>query len=428
MPSAFLTLYMLPSVVLGLGIWLALFGLRELGLPLRWRRLFFTIVFPLLLAPVIVPAGIIFTAFVPNGLLALNGEFPMLHDPRLVRFAGFSFLITTLFGVALSRLVAEQRVSSTLPAKNRLSRAALVFITISIMLSLYYSSIPDRTIDSRIDSVLIESAYGKHFDALIALGGIDDLNSWQTERDRLEVFFANEPAVRAVAITDQRLKAFGSASTLHLLPSAGAGSCSSRGLSWQIDRIMRCTRTVAGKGRVETLKYRRASMSASGNEIRSIEIEFDYDALSERYAGDSVSFVTSGDENVAREYDERVQGTWRIRQRYRVTTREEVNQSGTLTVGARTDFGTYQVIAELQVESVRRQGQEMYSSPECANALEVCTWTVSVLGTLKIRGSRALIVFDDSFWLSDRVDIKGDMMIGRDDWGSATVYDRLAPR
>lgn len=425
MPLLFISFYLLPAAVLSVGIWLVLFTVRELGVSPGWRRAIFVVAVAVLLAPAVVPAGTIMTAWVPNGLLVLQGAAPMLHHPRLVQFAAVSFPSTAVFAFALSWVVVRDRKSDHVPLGRRPLRIGAPVAAIVAMLTLYYSWIPDRRVESHIDWALIESAYGESFDALIDLGGISDADRWQRERDRLEQVFADDPIVSAVAINDRRLETFVGDSTLRLLRVGGEGGCSGSGEMWHHNRILRCTRKHPEKGRLETLEYRRASASASG-EVRSIDIEFHYEPFLNKYTVNYAARAASGDLKIARLYDERVQGTWRIRQRFRLTASEEVHQTGALIVGARKGFGTYEVSATIQAESSLREGRESFSNPECADATEVCTWTSSTTGTLQIRGDRALLVFDDSFWMSDRLDVDNEMMVGRDDWGSATVYERMA--
>lgn len=425
MPMLFVSFYLLPAVILSVGIWLALSTVRELGASLGWRRAIFVVAVTVLLAPAVVPAGTIMTAWVPNGLLVLQGAAPMLHHPRLVQFAAVSFPSTAVLAFALSWIVVRHQKSDHVPLGRRPLRIGAPVAAIVVMLALYYSLIPDRRVESHIDWALIESAYGESFDAVIDLGGISDWDRWQWEHDRLEQVFADDPIVSAVAVTDKRLETFIGDSTLRLLRARGEGGCSGSGEMWHYNRIMRCTRKHPEKGRIETLKYRRASASAAG-EIRSIDIEFHYEPFLNKYTANYAARAASGDPTTARLYDERVQGAWRMRQRFRLTTSEEIHQTGTLIVGARNGFGTYEVSATIQAESSLREDRVAFSKPECADAAEVCTWTSSTTGTLTIRGDRALLVFDDSFWLSDRLDVDNEMMVGRDDWGSATVYERVA--
>ncbi len=223
MPLLFVYFYLLPAAALSVGIWLALLTVRELGVSLVWRRAFFVAAVTVLLAPALVPAATIMTAWVPNGLLVLQGAAPALHNPGLIRFTAISFLSTAVLASALSWLVIRSGKSVNVTLGRRLIRVGAPVAAIVVMLTLYYSSVPDRRVESHVDWALIESAYGESFDALITLGGISDADAWQREHDRLEQVFADDPIVYALSVYDERMEAFSGDSTLRLLRVRGGG-------------------------------------------------------------------------------------------------------------------------------------------------------------------------------------------------------------
>ena len=111
--------YFVPAAALGLGLWMFMRLLRELGVEFKGRRLCFIVLATVLFAPSVVPAGTIMTALVPNGLLALSGVLPMRHQPGLVNFAVVSFLITAIAAGLMAHFLVNDK--KTWPTPDSIS-------------------------------------------------------------------------------------------------------------------------------------------------------------------------------------------------------------------------------------------------------------------------------------------------------------------
>lgn len=283
-----------------------------------------------------------------------------------------------------------------------------------------------REIEEHINWRLIESLYGKRFDALKALGALESRKEFNSEIERLREVFLNDPLVTSLYVYDQRFSNLLDDTRIYFVGDDLRGGCSSSGLvAWHHERMMRCTRFDENKGNIQTMMYRRESISIEDEVLTRIEIHFDYLELAHSYTLEKAESANALSDEVKQQNDQRVFGQWAINQRSRLTANESIEQRGVMTVGPRLASGSYQVTAQIEAHVRLREGRTEFSVDHCKSAIGVCIWNTSVSGRLKIIGNRTLLTFDDRFWLSDRLDIENDVMHGRDDWGNVTVFNKI---
>ena len=288
MNALFVSFYLIPASLVFVWLLLIRLALNAIALPVRVRRLVFSIVAALTLAPMIVPAGTIMTALVPNALLLLSGSPPMLHQQRLVEFALMSFGITAVIALALSfglfrpsRKPLRQRWSA-----GRLASIAAPGVGIVIAAAIMAAVFPGRDVPAHVDAELIERHYGRFLDRLAATVEIDDLDEVISIRRTIAAEIAEDPLVLKLRFHDDRLRDTAASNpavfTLGLPGRKSGSGCSSATVGGKVQKgLMRCTWWIDGARDIETLRYRRVVQAGQKNE--TIEIEFDYRQFARHY-------------------------------------------------------------------------------------------------------------------------------------------------
>ena len=418
--------YILPALAFLIVIILLQLLLREFSISRKTRRVIFSLSFAFLLSPSIIPAGVIFTAYIPSGLLIMTGGVPLAHTEKLVGFAFISFMSTWIFGYLISIFTIKDISVKTGSLKRKTSLILSLLVTITTIVFFTYQLTPNRNVDSRINWVILETRYGEDFETLRTLGEIESFDAFNSKIHQLREKLSADPLITQLSISDKRFKKHSDNSLLNLVQKkSSARTCSSSGsISWHQERIMRCTNRSSKIGKFETLVYKRVSISLDGSTLVSMEIELDYKKLLDFVSTASVINTANVDTETHLFNNERVLGEWLIHQRSRLTATEKVEQTGKLTVGPLTDSGYYKFNAEIEAQITLRKGKSNYSIAGCEEAVDRCILHKSATGRLKIVGNRVLLLFDDRFWLSDRLDLENGLMLGRDDWGNVTVLKR----
>lgn len=296
-----------------------------------------------------------------------------------------------------------------------------------VLVSALSSAIADQRPPELINWVVIESAYGPNLDAVEALVSIDDAADWQAEANRLDSLIAADPTIATLLTFSERFLHFQESRELILGGERLAGSCSSiTGAFWNNDQMMVCKRRGEKTGLIKTLLYRRIT----GLDVEStyIDVEFDYGKLVERFDPTTVRKATTGSEDLAKQYDDYLLGTWFIEKRLTRTVDEERHQTGKLHVGPRLSFGNYAVHAEFVVDSSLRTEGSKFASPKCQMTKGSCQFDADVDGNLRIVNSKVRIVFDGAKWGTDVLTLSPDVMLGRNNnFGTTVRLKREAP-
>lgn len=281
MLGVLIPIYLVPAGFIMLGLWMLMRLTGEIGLAIGARRVVFVIATTVLLAPAIVPAGIIIPAYVPYGVLALSGELPMRHQQPLQIFAIGSFLVTALAATAASFALVRDRGPGL--GRTGTVRFAIPALVIAGLLGSYYSLSTDRAIPGHIDRELIVTEYSELLDVLAATLDIDEKSAIQEERDRIAEFLEVDTVIVSVRLFDERLPTHlaGSRDVFDRFPGPGSRGCSSSAGSYRDHGLMRCTRDATLFGGYETLEYRHQITVDA--EVRTIMLEFDYERFLDRH-------------------------------------------------------------------------------------------------------------------------------------------------
>ena len=273
--------YVVPALLLSLGLWMFMRLLHEFRFPVWARRLLFIVLVTVLLAPTVSGDGIIIVVLVPYGLLALSGAPPMLHQPQLVNFAVGSFLLTAITASLIAcPFVNDERPRPT-PA-SKIARAARIVLPLGIiaaLLTLYYDRIPNWKIPAHIDRALVESAYGAQMDALFTTLELEAIEDVLEERQRLRDLFEKDEVFLGVYFSDQRLESHpDKRSVFHRKIDSSSWGCSSTGDGkYRNEGLIRCIRRVGPFRDKEILKYQRTF--SNGEETPNLNVIFDYDVF-----------------------------------------------------------------------------------------------------------------------------------------------------
>lgn len=259
MTLLFASFYLVPAIFLGVVILMSMILLKQFGVGYKGRRVWFVLLATVLLTPAVVPAGIIMTAIIPYGLLALMGAPPLLHHPELVKSAGIFFSATALIAILVACFcVKDRQPRALLSFSAAMVRVVVPAAVIVGLLALYYERVPNR-MPAHVDRSLVETSYGTQLDAVAATLELEDMDEVRAARSRLRDAFAEDPIVMMVNFADPRLGAEQPATIFLREDRRPSGSsCTGSGRP-EARGVMRCT--YGGDpyfyGGIRTLQYRR---------------------------------------------------------------------------------------------------------------------------------------------------------------------------
>ena len=406
MYSTYALIYLVPATCFLLGIWMCLRVLAEFRVSVWGRRIAFTVLATLLLAPA-VAGSIIVVVWVPNGLLLLGGDPPMLHQRRLVQFALHSFGATAVIATAISWVCIRRGAAP--PEKGRPWRIGIPAAVIALLLGIYYASTPSKEIPDHIDWALLETEFGAEIDSIFATLRIADHDELLRERERLRAQFAANPIIWRVTFDDDRLEHH---APLFERAKSSSHSCSGREHSGH--RLMRCSHDVDALFDQQTLKFERRTVD--DDQDRTVTIYFDWDEFRGQFARPQEYVV---DSDIERQQDALLIGNWRLSRRFTNNSGERV-QTANLRIGPRLSSGSYAIVAASQITLV----DEPADRSTCDAPTGPCVSSSSSEGLLKIRGAQVQIDYDKPDWSTDRLQIRNNEMVGRDSWGHILHFKR----
>jgi len=191
-------LFVVPTILGILVFWTIWRFVRWLDLSQSTRRLLFVLIGTLTLAPMLIPAATIMTAWVPHGMLIVMGptELPAYYV-QLARYVVPSFAVTGLvFWVLARQWVGADR---TRGQSIWLTLAAPLVVGLLIILTYRYA-IPSNDIPAYLTHQSIEHAYGERLDEVRALVDIDDAQLRIPATQRLSSLFEADPVVLEVGL------------------------------------------------------------------------------------------------------------------------------------------------------------------------------------------------------------------------------------
>lgn len=292
---------------------------------------------------------------------------------------------------------------------------------------IYLSALLQRTdtqVTNPIDWMIVESLYGKTLQSISELGELSSITAFDGEKQRLEKVLHEDPFILSARLTDARLLDLTGEREAPFLAQFSRYGCSSEGRDMNIERLMFCTVVDDENQRIRTLQYRRRSMGESRSDRYVINAHFDIEKMREQHAT-ILSGALDYAESNRNTYDQKIPGEWSISSKYHLTAVERVDLQGNLQVSATEAPGIYEFLANIQATATLREGKSEFAVDECKGRDQPCSWTSSTSGNIKIVGNRVLLVYDDYFWRSDRLDLEAGMMSGENDWGSPSVYLRI---
>jgi hypothetical protein len=124
------------------------------------------------------------------------------------------------------------------------------------------------------------------------------------------------------------------------------------------------------------------------------------------------------------DYDDLVQGTWKLERSGIGPPTENRRESATLPVDRRVDAGRYEISISMEVHSTLIEGGR-FESPACDVNETTCTWSGSSTGHLTIRGSQVQIVYDELNWTTDILTLLNAEMNGRDSRGGVLRFEKV---
>ena len=191
-------LFVVPTILGILVFWTIWRFVRWLDLSQSTRRLLFVLIGTLTLAPMLIPAATIMTAWVPHGMLIVMGptELPAYYV-QVARYVVPSFAVTGLvFWVLARQWVGADR---TRGQSIWLTLAAPLVVGLLIILTYRYA-IPSNDIPAYLTHQSIEHAYGERLDEVRALVDIDDAQPRIPVTQRLSSLFEADPVVLEVGL------------------------------------------------------------------------------------------------------------------------------------------------------------------------------------------------------------------------------------
>ncbi|MEM6999898.1 MAG: hypothetical protein AAF529_03865 [Pseudomonadota bacterium] len=409
---AYASIYLLPALVLLLGIWMGIRLLAELGAGTATRRGVFVLLATLLLTPT-VSGSIVAIAWIPNGLLLLSGAAPMLHQPKLVTFNIVSFSTTA----AVSAIVAWLTIRSISPTQNdpgRPVRLCGLLAGIGLLLLAYYAWLPNRNIPQHVDWALMETEFGPTLDNIFSTLEIADLNAARARRNELAAMLSRDPIFWSVKFKDDRFSAE-SGSTFFERRMSRSHSCS--GQPGNHHKLMRCDRSTDALFEVETLRFTRRVMSLDAKQY-VLELELEYDTFLQRYSTPT-PFSLPAHELAAQ--DQQLLGRWRLQRRSDIGDQGPRIETVEMTIGPRTAPGTYTVSAEANLASVDNPNQSM----QCKKPQDRCKWFEQSNAVLNVRGAQVQIIYGAKGWFTDRLTLSATGLTGVDPWGYLIHFRRV---
>lgn len=409
---AYASVYLLPALVFLLGIWMGIRLLAELGAGTTTRRGVFVLLATLLLTPT-VSGSIVAIAWIPNGLLLLSGAAPMLHQPKLVTFSVVSFSTTA----AVSAIVAWLTIRSESPTQNESGRPmhlSGLLAGIGLLLLIYYTWLPNRSIPQHVDWALMETEFGPTLDNIFSTLEIEDLNAAHARRNELAGMLSQDPIFWSVKFKDDRFSTE-SGSTFFERHISRSHSCS--GQPGNHHKLMRCDRNTDALFEVETLRFTRRLMGPDEKQ-HVLELELEYDTFLQRYST-PIPFSLTADELAAQ--DQQLLGHWRLQRRSDIGDQGPRIETVELAIGPRNAPGTYTVAADVYMTSIGDPNQPM----RCTKPQDRCKWFEQSTAVLNIRGAQVQIIYAAKGWFTDRLTLSAAGLTGVDPWGYLIHFQRV---
>ena len=177
--------YIAPAAVFAFAISGCMLLLLDYGVGLRGRRICWVAMVTLLLSPMVVPGGVIFSAFVPNGAILLGASLAYYLEFPL--FGLVSFSVTSAFASIAARRCVVRLRSDAVPSMRR-RRLVVIPIGIVAMVSCLYllAYAPPEEIPAHIDKALIETQYGRLMDEVIRLKQTEESPGLEPLRQEFE--------------------------------------------------------------------------------------------------------------------------------------------------------------------------------------------------------------------------------------------------
>ncbi|MCC5887090.1 MAG: hypothetical protein JJT88_11715 [Gammaproteobacteria bacterium] len=284
---------------------------------------------------------------------------------------------------------------------------------IGVLLGFYYARLPDRDIPEYVDWALIESEFGEVMDSLTGTREIESLEAAEHERDRLRAVIEADPIFWSIQFPDERFDR-GTRGNFFQRQARSSGSCT--GQPGDHHGLMRCTREVEGSRNRQTLRFVRRPLHEDS--LRSVfEIEFDFEVFLDRYPG-HVDYAP--DAPTLQQQDQQLLGSWRLERRSSRGDKGPRREVVSLSVGPRLSPGKYAVQASVEMVPLDHSGP----ATDCTQPGDRCKWFGKSAGTLRIRGSRVQILYEERRWFSDRLQQTSEGLLGTDPWGDPVRFQR----